>query len=297
MKILVTGASGFVGGHLVRYLLEQHHEVIGLSRNGTGEVLPGLTWAAGDVVTGEGLLGAMSGAQAVIHLVGIIREGGESETFDKVHVEGTRQVLAATAKSGLKRYLHMSALGAVQGSPSGYLGTKAKAEAMVKQSTLDWTIFKPSLIFGEGDDFFGHVLKDLVTAAPVIPQIGDGHFLFRPVWIGDVVRAFAQALEQPATIHQTYTLVGPTEYSFRELLLLMKKVLDINKPIVPVPLALMKLGIPLLQILPKPPITKDQFLMLLAGNTGDPGEAQAAFDLVMETLPNKLPMILSPDGS
>jgi NADH dehydrogenase len=287
--ILVTGASGFVGGWLTHHLLEQGHSVLALSRHPPPRQ-ERLTPVQGDVVTGQGLE-AVKSAAAVIHLVGIIREHGES-TFEKVHVEGTRNVLAAAREAGVERFIHMSALGAQQGSPSRYFDTKAQAEALVRESGLGWTVLRPSLIFGQGDDFFGHVLKDLVTSGPVIPQIGDGHFPLRPVWIGDVVRTFAQSIERSAAIKQSFELVGPTEYTFAELLRLMKQALGVRKPIIPVPLPLMRAALPLLQRLPAPPLTRDQFLMLLAGSTGNPQRQLEVFDLPMATLPEKLPEIV-----
>ncbi|MDQ3396475.1 MAG: complex I NDUFA9 subunit family protein [Deinococcota bacterium] len=290
MKVLVTGASGFVGGHICDYLLTRGHSVTALSRSGKAQA--GVIAVKGDVTTGEGLSFALSGAGAVIHLVGIIKERPPQVTFEKVHVEGTRQVLQAAEGAGVRRYLQMSALGANEGA-SRYFDSKARAEALVKASGLDWTVFRPSLIFGVGDDFFGHVLKGLVQSGPVVPQIGDGHFPFRPVWIGDVARAFEQSLSRPVTLGKSYDLVGPVEYSLAELLKLMKRALGVKKPVVPVPLTLMRLSLPALQLLPNPPITHDQFKMLLAGNTGDPREAGEVFDLEMRRLEEELPKILA----
>lgn len=295
MRVLVTGASGFVGRQVTARLLEHGHEVVTLTRHVTPDGAPPnarLRHVRGDVVTGAGLEEAMAGTQAALHLVGIIRERGGRVTFERVHVEGTRQVLAAAAAAGVERYLHMSALGAERGSASGYADSKARAEALVAASGLAWTILRPSLIFGPGSEFFGKTLKNLVRLPPVIPQLGDGSFPFRPVWAGDVSLAFARALERPATALERYDVVGPVEYSFRELLELVRGALGVRKPIVSVPLPLMRLALPVLALLPEPPITRDQFVMLLAGNTGDPEPARAAFDLPLEPLPPRLPETL-----
>jgi uncharacterized protein YbjT (DUF2867 family) len=291
MNLLVTGASGFVGGHLCRHFVERGHEVVALSRR--GDAPAGTTPVRGDVASGEGLPEALNGIEAVVHLVGIIRETGEA-SFEEVHLEGTRKVLAATARASVRRYLHMSALGAREGSKSGYAHTKARAEALVEASTLDWTIFRPSLIFGPGDDFFSNVMKNLVTGYPlVIPQIGAGQFPFRPVWIGDVARVFEQSLAKPKTIGKSYELVGPTEYSFVELVELVKRTLSVKKPRLPVPVPIMKLVVPAMRILPKPPITKDELVMLLEGNTGDLEEVAKTFDLELRSLEAELPKILA----
>lgn len=290
MNVLVTGASGFVGRHLCDHLRAQGHHVIALVRRPLPEQ-PGLKTVVGDVVSGAGLMDAMAHVEAVIHLVGIIREVGAA-TFERVHVEGTRNVVGAAREAGVARYVQMSALGAAKGTKSRYFETKAKAEEIVRGSGLGWTIFRPSLIFGVGDEFFGKTLKGLM-AAPVIPQIGDGSFPFRPIYVGDVARAFEQALVRPATIGHSYDLVGPTEYTFRELLLLVRTALGSRKPLVPIPLWTMRLAVTLFERLPNPPITRDQFVMLLMGNTADPGPMLAAFDLPMEALPDHLPAILA----
>jgi NADH dehydrogenase len=274
---------------LIELLLAKGHRVMVLSRRRANFPVE-VEVALGDVVSGEGLAAASASAEAVIHLVGIIRET-RGQSFEQVHAEGTRNVVSAAREAGVKRYLQMSALGAAKGTGSRYFETKARAEEIVKASGLDWTIFRPSLIFGRGDEFFGLVLKGLVSA-PLIPQIGDGRFLFRPIYVGDVASAFEQSLSRPATIGRSFDLVGPTEYTFRELLLLVRDALGSRNPILPVPLWAMKLAVPLLQILPNPPITRDQFAMLLRGNTGDPALMQQHFDLRLEALPEHLPAIL-----
>ena len=288
-RVLVTGASGFVGKGVVAELLRRGHTVYAGSRG--GEAVGAAQGLKLDV-TDPGSVGRAVGLvdpTAVVHLVGIIQEKGE-QTFQRVHVEGTRNVLAAVPRDA--RYVHMSALGADRTSKSRYSASKGEAEELVKQSGLAWTIFRPSLVFGVGDDFFGRVLKELVSVAPVVPQIGNGSFPFRPVSIEDVAQAFAGALEQPATADESYDLTGPQEFTFRELLELELRALGKKKPIVPVPLPLMDLAVPLMQLLPNPPITKDQYAMLKAGNTSPNDPARLMFDLPMIQLMDRLPDIV-----
>ncbi|SMB90674.1 complex I NDUFA9 subunit family protein [Deinococcus hopiensis] len=291
MNVLVTGATGFVGRAVVGELLTRGHTVFAGSRR--GGALPGTVGVPLDVTDPGSVFRASGHARpdAVVHLVGIIAEQGE-QTFTRVHVEGTRNVLAACARH--TRYVHMSALGAREDSGSGYSRSKAQAERLVRESGLSWTIFQPSLIFGVGDDFFGRVLRELVGTAPVVPQIGDGSFPFRPVSVQDVALAFAGALERPETVGQTYALTGPEEFTFRQLLKLELSALGKRKPIAPVPLALMNLLVPAMQVLPKPPITRDQYAMLKEGNTAPNGPAREAFGLPMHRLEDALPSIVSP---
>ncbi|MFN3265302.1 MAG: complex I NDUFA9 subunit family protein [Deinococcales bacterium] len=300
-KITVTGATGYVGHHVVRELLERGHQVSAVSRSGaksstaSGKTLAtfeSVNYIGGDVVTGRNLDQAFAGAEVVIHLVGIIAEHRD-QTFQNVHINGTKNVLEAAKKAGVKRYLHMSALGAQANAASGYSSSKFAAEELVRASGLDYTIFRPSLIFGEGDDFFGRVLKNLVSSAPIVPQIGDGSFPFRPVWVGDVAKCFAQSLDIPATIGQVYNVVGAQEFSFRELLLLEMKALGIKKPLVPAPIFLMDIAVPMMQILGSlAPITTHQYAMLKAGNTADPAPVNAVFKLENRSLESELPKLL-----
>jgi uncharacterized protein YbjT (DUF2867 family) len=301
MKVLVTGATGYVGYYVVKELLEAGHHVVGLARSINGSktasgfslgLNAGTSYQVGDVATGMGVNEAMIGVDAVIHLVGIISEKG-SQTFEKVHVEGTRNMLEAAKKAGVKRFVQMSALGAGPTAVSGYSSSKYRAEELVRASGLAWTIMRPSLIFGRGDDFFGRVLKNLVSQAPVVPQIGDGSFPFRPIWAGDVAKAFAQSLEKAPSISQTFDLVGPKQFSFKELLDLEMNALGFKKPKIPVPVAIMDIMVPLMNLVPAiAPITKDQYAMLKAGNSADPAPMKAMFNLEWRELERELPVIL-----
>lgn len=305
MRVAVTGATGFVGHHVVAELVRAGHDVVAVARRGgrssaaSGADLgthPGVRYIAGDVATGEGLDSAFAGADAAVHLVGIITQAGR-QTFARVHVDGTANALGAARRAGVRRFAHMSALGARPDSPAGYARSKADAEALVRASGLEWTVFRPSNIFGVGDDFFGRILRQLVSLPPVVPVIGSGDFPFRPVWVGDVARAFAGALSRPQTAGCTFDLAGPTEHRFEALLDLEMRALGLRKPRLHVPLALMRAAVPIMGALPSPPITRDQFLMLLEGSTADPAPARDAFGLELRELEAELPAILGrPDG-
>ena len=289
-KIVLVGGSGFLGTHLAWALIAAGHEVSILSRRGRGPV-KGVRYLEANAATGKGLE-AIAGADAVGYLAGIIRE--REQTFEEVHVEGVRKVLDAMQAAGSGRLLHVSALGARPGTESRYFETKARGEKLVEESGLQWTIFRPSLVFGQGDEFFSKVLKGLVRMPlPFIPLIGDGHYPFRPVWAGDVARAFLQALEKRQTVEQSYDLVGPKEYTYKDLVRLVRDTLGASKPLIPLPVTLFRL----VAALPGAPLTRDQLAMLLLGNTGDPAKMLEVFELSWRHLEDELPRILGIKGA
>ncbi|AFH40093.1 complex I NDUFA9 subunit family protein [Thermus thermophilus] len=285
MRVFVVGGTGFVGQEVVRLLLARGHTPLVLARR--SRPLPeGAVLVEGDIARE---VPDLEGVEAAIYLAGIIRERGQ--TFRAVHVEGVRNLLRAMERAGVGRLLHMSALGARPEAPSRYHRTKAEGEALVRQSGLSHAIFRPSLIFGPGDEFFGGVLRGLVcTPLPFVPLIGDGSFPFRPVYVGDVAEVFVGALERG--LEGIYDLVGPKEYTFRELLQLVMEVLGRRKPFLSLPLWLMDRLVPLLSPLPFSPLTLDQYLMLKEGNTAPFPEALRELLPAPQALEEVLPRYL-----
>src|SRR5262249_42555476 len=202
-----TGATGFVGQEVVRQVQQAGHSIRILVRNPRGsrvreiaantsaKVIPG------DVLIPSSLQGAFQGADAVVHLVGIISEVGRS-TFENVHTEGTRHVVNTAQRSGLKRFLQMSALGTRPGAASRYHQSKWAAEEIVRQSDLDYTIFRPSLIYGPNDHFV-NLFSTIARFSPVLPIIVSATARFQPIAVEVVATAFVQALAETATISQT----------------------------------------------------------------------------------------------
>jgi len=269
MRIFIAGGTGFVGGHLVRALLASGHSVRilvhGHSTN-SGEV----EQVTGDVTRLETFEQSLSGCDAVINLVGIIREfPARGITFERLHVQATANLLAAANGNSLRRYLQMSALGSRPAAVSGYHQTKWRAEELVRGSGLDWTIFRPSLIFGPHDAFI-NMLAAQLRLAPIMPVIGSGSYRLQPIHADDVARCFTCALEMPGTIGQAYELCGADRLSYEALLDMIAASLGRSRPFKPhLPLGLMKLIIPYLQKIPQFPITMDQLQMLLEENIGE----------------------------
>ena len=274
MKIFISGGTGFVGGHLTRELLARGHE-LRLLVHRRGHSTAGVEQVEGDITLPESFNSALAGCDAVINLVGIIREfPSKGVTFERLHVQAAATMLAAAHKNGIRRYLQMSALGTRPDAVSTYHKTKWRAEQLVRGSEIDWTIFRPSLIFGPQDAFV-NLLAAQLRMAPVMPVIGDGRYRLQPIHADDVARCFALALEMPATIGQCYELCGSERMRYEELLDAVAAALGKSAPLKPhAPLGLMRLIIPVLQKIPQFPITSDQLQMLLEESICDGGWQQ-----------------------
>jgi uncharacterized protein YbjT (DUF2867 family) len=280
MQLFVAGGTGFVGGHLRQALLTRGHSIkLLVHKKSSGSMTreEGIEEVVGDATDPTTFADAVKGCDATINLIGIIREFPERGiTFDKLHVEATRNILSAAHGAGIKRHLQMSALGTRAGSPAKYFQTKFAAEEEVRNSGLDYTIFRPSIIFGPSDDFINK-LAGYMRLFPAMPVIGDGEYKMQPISGDDVARCFAEALDKPETIRQTYELCGPDRMTYNELLdtigraIGMNKVLKINNP-----LGLMRLVVPVMQHFSFFPITTDQITMLVQGSTCD-GSWQKTF--------------------
>jgi len=285
--VFVTGGTGFVGHELLRQLTAAGHSVRCLVRSGSEgklEPLPQLEVVFGDATDPASLQGKLAGCDAVIHLVGIIREfPRRGITFERLHVAATENMLAAAQAGGVRRYLQMSANGAdPQAKRGSYAETKGRAEAAVRDSGLDFTIFRPSLIYGKNGEFVT-LLSDFVSRLPLVPVIGDGQYRLQPVAVEQVAQSFVAALDLAATVGQTYCLAGAQSYSYDALLDLVGKALG-KKSVAKLhqPLFLMHAAATLFESIPAFPVTSGQIAMLTAGNVCDPAAWAAAFGLQPE---------------
>ncbi|HEY6929588.1 MAG TPA: complex I NDUFA9 subunit family protein [Thermoanaerobaculia bacterium] len=286
MKVLVTGGTGFVGTHLVNTLSRRGHAVAVLSRHADearNRYNHPVRSIPGDVLDPASLAAAVSGCDAVIHLVGIIHEH-RSQTFDRVHREAVENVLAAMASTGVRRLVHMSAMGSSADSPSEYGRTKAAGEAAVRQSGLDWTVFRPSVVFGPGDGFVS-LLAGIVRRNPgFIPVIGPGTTRFMPVSVYDVARVFADSLEKPETIRAAYEVGGPETFTLNEIYReIAAAVGKRSKPLIHLPLWWGRMLASLFERIarygwiPAPPLTRDQLRSLSRDNAADTSETVRVF--------------------
>jgi uncharacterized protein YbjT (DUF2867 family) len=286
VKVLVTGGTGFVGTHLVNRLLQRGHQVAVLARDPAktrNRYNRPVETVRGDVLDPESLSSAISGRDAVVHLVGIIHEAGE-QTFDRMHREAAENVVAAAKAAGVRRLVHMSAMGSFEDSPSEYGRTKAAGEKAVRASGLEWTVVRPSIIFGPGDGFVS-LLAPIVRRNPgFIPVIGPGATRFQPVAILDVTRVFADALEKPEARGKVYEVGGPEILTlnqiYREIAAAVGKP---RKPMIHFPVwygRILARGFETLArwgLFADPPLTRDQLRSLSRDNVGDVTETVATF--------------------
>jgi len=222
--VLVTGASGFVGSHLLPELLGAGHRVVALVRSpGAGEKVTRRLPAAlaanvelrtGDVDRPATLPAALAGVDAVVHLVAIPRDRKGGMQLLAVNLDGTRNVIAAMQATGIRRLVHLGAMGVEDREELHYAKSKARAERAVRESGLDWTILKPSLLFGPGDGFF-NIVADLVRLSPgIVPVPGDGKSRFQPLHVADLALCLRLSVERPTTVGNAYELGGPRTWTY-----------------------------------------------------------------------------------
>lgn len=282
--ILVTGGTGFVGSHIVKRLALDKIETRCLVRKGSNskrlEDL-GTELAYGDLTDKESLKKALQGVETVIHLIGIIVER-KGATFEIIHTQGTRALVEACKDVGVKRFIYVSALGARENARSRYHITKWEAEQAVITSGMDYVIFRPSIMIGEGGEFIT-MLSGIIKKAPVIPVIGAKSKL-QPIYVENTADCILRALADPKIANRIFEIGGPEQITYRELYLTLADVLKIKKPVVEIPVWLVwPFAYILERLMEKPALTTQQLMMLQEDNICDIREMQEAFGLKLIT--------------
>jgi len=266
-RILVLGGSGFVGRYVVGRLVADGRSVVVPTRHRERArhllPLPTADVLEADIHDPVALQQLADGADAAINLVGILNES-HSGDFERVHVELPRKLVAACLAVRVPRFLHMSALNADAKGPSRYLRSKGAAEALVADSDLAWTIFRPSVIFGREDSFL-NMFARLERLVPVMP-LARADARFQPVYVGDVANAFARALGDDRTHRMRYDLCGPKVYTLRELVAYAGELTGHDRPIVPLGPGLSKLQASVLELLPGKLMSRDNLASMELDN-------------------------------
>jgi uncharacterized protein YbjT (DUF2867 family) len=267
--IAVTGANGFVGRHAIARLLLKGHDVRALisERQGSEKELPGggaqMDVRRVDVRNPESLRGAFDGVDAVIHTVAVPTE--RKQRFADVNVAGVAHVVAEARRAGVRRIVHMGALGGDPSSPYPYLRSKGAGEALVAGSGIAYVVLQPSLLFGEGDDFFPRLAFSLLF--PVVPVPGDGKARFQPIHVDDIAQALVAAVER-SEISGVYEIGGAEAVTYDEMLAETMRGTGKHRATLHVPVPLMKppaflMGL----VMADPPVTIAQLDLLAVDNT------------------------------
>ncbi len=294
--VTVFGGSGFIGRHLIGRLARQgwivRVAVRRPSRAGflkpmgdVGQITP-IRAPIQDQIAVES---AVAGADAVINLVGILYER-RHQTFAAVHDRGAQTVAAASAAAGVGRLVQVSAIGADHHSTADYARSKGAGEAAVRTACPDAVILRPSVVFGPEDGFFNR-FAEMARISPVLPLIGGGGTRFQTVYVGDVADAIAKSVSDPACAGRTYELGGPHVYTFKELMELLLRQIHRRRLLVPWPFAMAELQAIFFELLPVPPLTRDQVRMLRHDNVvaegaltlADLGIAPTAAEIILPT--------------
>ena len=281
MRVAVTGATGFVGSHLVPYLVERGHRVIAISRvgrrlDGWGDAVE----ARAADVTELGVASALDGAESVVHLVAIPRPHGD-RSFAEVNVEGTRCVIRAAEATGVRRFVHLSVLGVADDPKLAYLHSKWRGEEAVRASALDWVVLRPSLMFGRGDGFFNLIKTTLRWWSPgviVIPGAGDTRF--QPLSVDDLAIGVERSLTEPDRTGSVYELGGPEWLTYRQIVDEVMRVTGMRRLTLPMPIPLVSaITVVTDRILPMFPVSHDQIASLQRPNFTDRDAFQRTFDV------------------
>lgn len=289
--ILVTGATGFVGPHIVHALRAQNQPVRALVRDGSD--LDRLRAWGCETVVGEmsdpaSLERAVEGCDVVVHLVAIIN--GKPRDFERVMTQGTRDLLAASREAGISRFVLMSALGTDEATKElvPYYRAKWEMEQAVKGSGLEHVIFRPSFIFGPDGGALAQ-FRRIAKLAPATPIVGPGTQRIQPIWVEDVAAYFSASIDKAEAANRTFELGGPDIVTWNEFWARLKASLGTRRPSLHLPFALMRVQAAVLERLPKPPVTRDQLKMLEAGdNVVANGDAVDTFDLPLVPLDEQL---------
>lgn len=289
MRILVTGATGFVGPAIVRALVDAGHTVRVLERQeGGSDSLPSQEAVQGDVTDAASLRRAVEGQEVVVHLVALL--AGPPEEFQRVMEQGTVDLIAAAKDAGVQRFVLMSALGTDEQTKDlvPYYHAKWQMEQAVKGSGLEHVIFRPSFIFGSGGGALQQFAR-IAKLAPITPIVGPGTQRIQPIWIDDVAAYFAAGVEKPEASGRTFELGGPDTVTWNEFWSRLKTALGVHRLAIHVPFSVMRVQAAVLEKLPKPPVTRDQLKMLAAGdNAVSNSDAVDTFGLSLVPLDEQL---------
>ena len=287
MHVLVTGATGFLGRRVVAELLARHHQVRCLVHSpGRERLLYGrdIDVHYGNIMDAESIGQAMYDVQSVVHLVGIIRSTRRGLSFDQVHRQGTANVAGVASTGGAREIIYVSALGATPNPAYPYLHSKHQGEVRIINSGIPYTILRPSVIFGPGDEFLT-ALAGLVRLGPIVPVIGSGRNRLQPVALDDVAHCIADSVGNSLVKGKTLSLGGPNRLSYNDLLEEVALAMGRSIRRVHIPVALAQPLVAVMQgLLPRVPMTTGQLKMLGIRNVAEGRDIEESFGFTPKPL-------------
>src|SRR2546423_6401482 len=272
--ILITGATGYIGRHLVSRLVDQGPRCLGRNSSRAASILPAdkVELVEGDTTQPASLGAAVQVFDTIVHAAFITADQKQSagNSYEKTNVQGTANLIKAAKNAGVKRIIEISGLGPKPDKPGSYMQGRYLSEKMLKEGGVDWTIIQPSVLFGKNAPFVKG-LADLIRTAPVVPLIGGGKIMFQPIWVEDVVTVIIKVLEDPEhTTKRTYTIGGPEYYSFSQIIDVLLKTIHKQRFKAPAPIPFVAIGAAVMEaVLPHPPITKAAMTLFTFDNVTD----------------------------
>lgn len=273
MKIIVAGGTGFLGRHVVNALISKGHRLLLLARQPKEPVNKEAESISCNVAAGPLPIDEIRGSGAIVNLVGIKRED-KRQTFEDAHIHVVENLIRAAKELAIGRFIHISVVCSRPDPKSAYHDTKWRAEELIRQSGLGFTILKPGVIYGRGDDLVRHLVK-MIRSAPIFPVVGSGDTILQPVDVRDVAFAVASCLETKHSIEKTYEIVGPKRMTLREVVKTVAKGLQRKVLILPTPIWVQRIAVRIMNALSNDPLsTPAQLQMLIDGLYGDPEPAR-----------------------
>lgn len=268
MIVFLTGATGKIGQAFVSIFSSFGHRIIMLTRKS-----PSHGSVQGDLLLPDTYSHALQGVQAVIHMAAVTHSTCP-EAYHSVNVKGTAALICACRKAGVSRFIHVSTRVATPDC-GAYGVSKAEGERLVRESGLDWTILRPSEVYGAGGNEALENMIAMLRNGPVAPYVSDPRACIAPVHCEDIIAAIAATLERPESIGRSYLLVGPKEYTQKELLLHLRELYKVRTPLVPLPIFLLRAASLFFQLakLKSPPFVPDQIPRMLCQKIANSDDA------------------------
>ena len=294
MTVLVTGPTGFVGRRVVQKLIEHSYQVRCLVHSpGRERIFPQdmVDVYYGDINNGDALASAMQGVEQVVHLVAVIRENG-AVTYNSVNRQGAENVVAAARSVGsVQQFVHISAVGAVNNPEFPYLQSKWQGEQAVINSGLPYTIIRPSVVFGRGDEFLNS-LAALVRLFPMVPVISSGRNRLQPIWVDDLAQCIALSLSRHDLQGHTLELGGPEQLSYNQIVDSVARAMGKRRLRLHVPMWMMRIGVVLMQaLMARPPINSEMLNMMRVRNVAELGMVEQTFGFTPAPLESNLDFV------